>query len=203
MFKTFLVLTAIMGLAWATLAHAQPGDRGGRRPSATLYDRPDFQGRQVTITGDVANLSNYNFNDRAHSLRLEGRWRLCEHADFGGRCVELSGDIRELNTLALAERITSLEPIGGGGRPGQGPGGGYGRGERGVEGARSVFFARPTVRGLDVAAGSNGANTFCREQGLGPAVYYDSNERARRAIDPDGREIGPSTVLRDLLCRKS
>jgi hypothetical protein len=158
----------------------------------------------VTITGDVTNLSNYNFNDRAQSLRLEGRWRLCEHADFGGRCVELTGDVRELNTIAMAERITSLEPIGGAGRPGPGPrpGGGYGRGERGVEGSRTVFFARPTVRGLDVAAGSNGANTFCREQGLGAAVYYDSNERAGRAIDPDGRVIGPSTVLRDLLCRK-
>lgn len=202
MLKTFLVLTAIAGLAWATLAHAQPYRGGVRGPTATLYDRPDFQGRQVTITGDVANLSNYNFNDRAHSLRLEGRWRLCEHADFGGRCVELTGEVRELNTLAMAERITSLEPIGGV-RPGPRPGPGYGRGERGVDGARTVFFARPTVRGMDVAAGSNGANTFCREQGLGGAIYYDSKDRAGRAIDPDGRVIGPSTVLRDLLCRKS
>lgn len=207
MLKHFLVLTGIAALAWAVLAqaHAQPY-RGGRGPSATLYERPNFEGRQVTISGEVANLSNYGFNDRAHSLRLQGRWRLCEHSDFGGRCVELTGDVPELNTMALAERITSLEPIAGGGgwpdRPGPG-GGGYGRGQRGVEGHNAVFFARPTVRGLDVAAGSNGANVFCREQGLGGALYFDSSQRAGRAIGPEGQVTGPSPVLRDLLCRRS
>ncbi|HEY8571960.1 beta/gamma crystallin-related protein [Phenylobacterium sp.] len=208
MLKHFMVLAGIAALAWAAIsqAHAQP--YRGRGPSATLYDRPNFEGRQVTITGDVANLSNYNFNDRTHSLRLQGRWRLCEHSDFGGRCVELTGDVPELNTVAMAERITSIEPVGGGGgRPGPGPfpggGGGYGRGERGVEGHNTVFFPRPTVRGLDVAAGSNGANVFCREQGLGPAAHFDSSQRAGRAIGPEGQVTGPSSVLRDLLCRKS
>lgn len=207
MLKHFLVIAGIAALAWAAIAqaHAQPYRGGGRGPSATLYDRPNFEGRQVTITGEVTNLSNYGFNDRAHSLRLQGRWRLCEHSDFGGRCVELSGEVPELNTMALAERITSLEPIGGGGRPDRpwpGPGGGYGRGERGVEGHNAVFFPRPTVRGLDVAAGSNGANVFCREQGLGGALYFDSSQRAGRAIGPEGQMVGPSPVLRDLLCRR-
>ncbi|WP_334162162.1 hypothetical protein, partial [Phenylobacterium sp.] len=119
----------------------------------------------------------------------------------------------ELNTLALAERITSLEPVGRGGgegRPGwddDRPGGGWGPGggrpdTRGVEGAHSVFFARPTVRGMDLAAGSNGANSFCRRQGLGPAVYFDSSERAPRALGPEGQIVGRSPVLRDVLCRK-
>lgn len=210
MLKTFLVLTAIAALAWAAIAHAQPYGGGRGRASATLYDRPNFEGRQVTITGAVTNLSDYAFNDRAHSLRLQGRWRLCEHADLGGRCVELTGDVPELNTVAMAERITSLVPVEGGyrpdprpdPRPGPGPGGGYPRGERGVEGSRTIFFARPTVRGLDVAAGANGANAFCRSQGLGAAVYYDSSERAGRAVGPEGEFVGPSTVLRDLLCRK-
>jgi hypothetical protein len=71
-----------------------------------------------------------------------------------------------------------------------------------VEGTTTVFFARPSVRGIDVAAGSNGANSFCRNQGLGAAVYYDSSERAPRAIGPDGEFVGRSSVLRDLLCRK-
>jgi len=207
--KTILILTAAAGLAAAGAAGAQGWS--GRGPSATLYDRPEFGGREVTISGPVENLSNYGFNDRAHSLRLQGRWRLCEHSDFGGRCVELTGNVPELQTMGLAERITSLEPIGGGYRPrpdprpdpfpGPGPGG-YGRGERGVEGDRTVFFPRPRVRGLDVAAGANGANTFCRNQGLGSAVYYDSNERAPRAIGPEGQVVGSSTVLRDLLCRR-
>ncbi|HEY8617046.1 beta/gamma crystallin-related protein [Phenylobacterium sp.] len=209
---TTLVLAAVAAGLLAGAAEAQP--RGGRGPSATLYDRPDFGGRSVTLTGQVGNLSNYGFNDRAHSLRLEGRWRLCEHANLDGRCVELTGDVPELNTMNLAERITSLEPIGrggGGGRPGRDdddrPGGGWGPGggrpdRSGVEGARNVFFPRPQVRGMDLAAGSNGANAFCRRQGLGPAAHFDSSERAPRALGPEGQVTGPSPVLRDVLCRK-
>ncbi|MCR5878938.1 beta/gamma crystallin family protein [Phenylobacterium sp. J367] len=210
---TILIGAAIAALAIAGAADAQP--RGGRGPSATLYEGPNFTGRSVTIVGDVSNLGSYNFNDKARSVRLEGRWRLCEHSNFEGRCVEQAGEIPELNTLALAERITSLEPIGGGGRPGGGrpdwnddrPGGGWGQGggrpdARGVDGERSVFFARPQVRGLDLAAGSNNANAFCRRQGLGNALYFDSSSRAPRALGPEGQMTGPSTVLRDVLCRK-
>lgn len=200
-----ILLAAIAAVSVAGAADAQP--RG--RQSATLYEGPNFSGRSVTIGTEVPNLSTYNFNDRARSLRLEGVWRLCEHSNFGGRCVELRGDVAELDTVALAERISSIEPAGrGGGRPGPGPGpfpgggGGGGRDSRGVEGARTVFFERPTVRGMDVAAGANGANSFCRRQGLGPAVWYDSSERAPQAVGPNGELVGRSTVLRDLLCRK-
>ncbi|MET0272086.1 MAG: beta/gamma crystallin-related protein, partial [Phenylobacterium sp.] len=202
-----LALAALAALSFAAAAEAQPAGRG--RPSATLYDQENFEGQSVTVSSAVGKLSDYRFNDRALSLKLTGLWRLCEHADFGGRCVELTGDVKALNPVGLAGRISSLAPAGGGGPrpgpgpiPGPGPGGGYGRGERGVEGANTVFFARPSVRGIDVAAGSNGANTFCRNQGLGGAVYYDSSERAPRAIGPDGEFVGRSSVLRDLLCQK-
>lgn len=210
---TKTLICGALALTLAGVAGAQPY-RGGRGPAATLFEGPNFTGRSVTISTDTPNLSSYSFNDRAHSLRLQGLWRLCEHSDFGGRCVELQGDVPDLNTMGLAERISSLEPIGGRGGPdwggGRGPDrgddrGGWGRDNRdarGVEGTNSVFFPRPTVRGVDVAAGSNGANTFCRSQGLGGAVYFDSSARAPRAIDPDGRMIGSSTVLRDLLCRR-
>lgn len=211
--KTTILATALAVLTLAGAADAQP--RGGRGlPSATLFEGDNFTGRSVTLSTDVGNLSGYGFNDRAHSARLEGLWRLCEHADFGGRCVELTGPV-DLGAMGLAERISSLQPVDrGGGRPGRdrdddddGYGGGWGgrpdpRDGRGVDGVRTVFFARPSVRGLDVAAGANGANSFCRRQGLGPAVWFDSGERAPRAIGPDGQVIGASTVIRDLLCRK-
>lgn len=215
MTKTTLICAGLAALALAGAAEAQPRGGGGRGPTATLYEGANFSGRSVTISGEVSNLSNYAFNDRAHSLRLNGRWRLCEHANLEGRCVELTGDVPDLNTMALAERITSLEPVGRGGGDGRPdwddddgrPGGGWGSGggrpdTRGVEGARSVFFARPTVRGMDLAAGANGANSFCRRQGLGPAVYFDSSERAPRALGPEGQIVGRSPVLRDVLCRK-
>jgi hypothetical protein len=66
-----------------------------------------------------------------------------------------------------------------------------------------VFFARPIVRGLDLAAGKYGADTFCRRQGLGAPVWFDSSERARQAIGPAGQVVGRSSVIRDLLCAKS
>ena len=51
------------------------------------------------------------------------------------------------------------------------------------------------TRDLAVAA-------WCRSQGLGPAVWFDSSERARQAVGPEGQIIGRSSVLRDLLCRR-
>lgn len=214
MTRKILLAATLATVALAGAAEAQSYDRDrdhdrGRGVSATLFELPNFQGRSVTVRGDVENLAGYRFNDLAQSVRLEGAWRLCEKSDFGGRCVEERGDIADLNTVGMFVKISSLQPAGGfggggyGGGPGPGPGaGGYGRGDRGIEGARAVFFPRPSVRGLDVAAGSNGANSFCRNQGLGAALYFDSSERAPRAIGPEGQFVGPSSVLRDLVCRK-
>lgn len=200
MTKTFCI-TALAALALAGGAHAQRG--GG---VATLYDQPNFQGNAVTITQSAPDLGRWRFNDRAQSARFEGRWLICEHDDFKGRCQEVRGDVPNLHTFGLMAQVSSLEPAGrpgGGGYPG-GPGGGGGwqGGSRGVDGTRTVFFARPTVRGVDVAAGDRGANAFCRAQGLGGAVWFDSSERAGQAVGPDGQLIGRSPVIRDLLCRK-
>jgi Beta/Gamma crystallin len=210
--KTFC-LTAAVVMALAGAAGAQPygRDRGGR-DRAVLYEFPNFQGRQVVIEGDTPNLSRRGFNDIAQSARLEGAWRLCEHSDYEGRCHTLEGDIADLNPMQLGNRLSSLQTKRSYERGDDSFGGlfddddygpGRGRGdERGVAGARSVFFPRPMVRGMDLAAGSNGANTFCRSKGLGPAVYFDSSEWAPRAVAPDGRMIGGSSVLRDVLCRR-
>lgn len=204
MTKTFcMTALAALTLAAAGAAQAQPG--GGGRGTATLYDQPNFQGNAVTITQSTPDLGRWRFNDRAQSARFDGRWLICEHDNFKGRCQEVRGDVASLHSYGLMAQVSSLEPArrpgGGGGYPG-GPGGGWQGGSRGVDGHRTVFFARPTVRGVDVAAGDRGANAFCRGQGLGGAVWFDSSERANQAIGPDGQLIGRSTVIRDLLCRK-
>ena len=67
---------------------------------------------------------------------------------------------------------------------------------------RSVFFPYPTYDGYDIAAGSSAANAFCRSQGLGSSAYYDSSQRAQQAIDAEGRYTGPTSVLRDVVCRR-
>lgn len=206
-----LSLTTAVVLALAGAAHAQRG--GG---TATLFEAPNFQGRSITITGPTPDLGAWKFNDRAQSARFEGRWLVCEHDDFRGRCQEVRGEVADLTTYGLMAQISSIAPAGfqpGGGPPagggydrpgdGWGPRGPGGRDARGVEGERTVFFPRPTVRGLDVAAGKNGADTFCRRQGLGPSVWFDSGARAPQAIGPEGQVIGRSSVIRDLLCLKS
>lgn len=189
-----IALTLALALT-AGAAVAQPFRAG----SAILYDQPDFQGNSVTITQPAPDLGKWRFNDRARSARFEGRWLICEHDSFRGRCQEVRGDIANLQSLGLMEQVSSLEPVG---RPRPPVGGGPGGDARGYEGARTVFFPRPTVEGLDVAAGERGADSYCRRQGLGSAVWFDSSERARQAVGPDGEVIGRSTVLRDLLCRR-
>lgn len=188
-------------LTLAGVAQAQPS----RAATATLYDQPDFKGNSVTITRSAPDLGKWRFNDRAQSARFEGRWTICEHDDFRGRCQEVSGPVPNLHTFGLMGQMSSLEPAGRASPPrggGYGDQGGSGRDARGIEGSRTVFFPRPTFRGIDVAAGDRGADVYCRQQGLRGAVWFDSSERASQAVGPEGQIIGRSTVLRDLLCRK-
>jgi len=212
--KPILLAVAAVAAGLATVAVAQ--NYGGRQPSAILYDGPNFQGRQTTIYVLATNLPR-DFNDKAMSGRFQGRWRICENSDFGGRCQDVSGDVPNMNTLGMGERISSLQAYMAGG-PG-GPGGGWGQSgggnswrpggswngpsnQRPYEGTRSFFFPYPTMQGYDIAAGSSSANAFCRSQGLGSSAYYDSSERSQNAVDGDGRFVGPSSVLRDVLCRR-
>jgi hypothetical protein len=68
------------------------------------------------------------------------------------------------------------------------PASGAAQAAQGDVGRSAVFFATPTRGGAEVAIDMQGpANQFCHEQGLGSAVYFDT----------DGR------VLRDILCRRS
>ncbi|MFN3522204.1 MAG: beta/gamma crystallin-related protein [Phenylobacterium sp.] len=172
---------------------------------ATLYEGYNFEGRSVDVYASEENLSGLRFNDKARSARFQGEWRVCEDAGFGGRCQTVRGDVPDLNRIGMAERISSLQTssggygggYGGGGRPGWSGGQG-----RSAEGARSVFFPYPSFDGRDIAAGGMSANAFCRSQGLGPALYYDSNDRAPSAVDGEGRYVANTTIIRDLLCRR-
>ena len=110
-----MVLGLVAALAVAGVAGAQSIDRDrgrdrDRRGGALLYELPDFGGRQVEINGAAPNLNAYGFNDRAHSVRLRGSWRVCEHANFAGRCQELRGDVANLNNVDNAPLAVQGEP---------------------------------------------------------------------------------------------
>ena len=49
----------------------------------TLFERPDFQGRRLTIRGTMSNLDRTDFNDRAESIAVrDGVWEICTDAYF-------------------------------------------------------------------------------------------------------------------------
>lgn len=186
--KTLLAASAVaaMALAAAGAAGAQSRAAG---PSITLYELPNFQGQARNFTASVDNLANQGFNDRAQSMRVQGRWRICEDARLRGRCVEISGDIPNLADLRMTVAVSSFEFLGGGfggrppgpGGPGFGPGGpgpGGGSGPR-LDGRSASFFPDP-------GPGFRNADEFCRRMGFSGAAYADDR----------GRD------LRDVLCRR-
>lgn len=177
-------------------------------PRATLYEQPNFQGRQIVLNGFADNLAGMNFNDVAQSARFEGHWRICEDSNYRGKCQDVGGDAPDLSRLGMALKISSAQAYlegawdrGGGwsaGGPWNGPQGG-----RPYEGATGILFPYPSVAGFDIAASSAAASAFCRSVGLGPASYYDSSERSPQALDAGGRYTGDTSILRDVLCRKN
>lgn len=76
-------LAVVLSLA-APLAPAWAADE------IILYSRPNFQGDQLRVRGDVQNLREYDMNDEVSSvIVMDGEWGLFQHKDFGGRGVRL------------------------------------------------------------------------------------------------------------------
>jgi hypothetical protein len=92
------------------------GDRdAGRergRPSITLFNGPDFNGRPFQAFSEITNLPKQD-NDRAMSLRIDGRrpWQVCTNSDFKGRCQVFDHDVPDLRQFGLAGQISSMRPV--------------------------------------------------------------------------------------------
>lgn len=87
------------------------GSRPGRRGSITLFSAPNFDGRPFQASSEVTNLPK-QFNDRAMSLRIEGRgaWQVCSDSDFRGRCQVFDRDVPDLRQFGLGEAVSSMRP---------------------------------------------------------------------------------------------
>ena len=193
-------LTASVAVAqsWGPSNGGNFGGGQNRTPTATLYELPNFQGRQMTVSAAVENLASMNFNDLAQSARLEGRWRVCENSGFRGKCQDVSGQIADLNSVGMAGKISSLQ----GYFDGAWSRGGGWNGPQPYEGATGVLFPYPNVMGFEIAATGASASAYCRAMRLGSSAYYDSSQQARLALDGDGRYVADTSVLRDVFCRK-
>lgn len=79
----------------------------------TIFENPNYQGRNATFRDEVTDLSDYHLNDRVSSFRIARgeTWEVCQDKDFGGRCAVFSGDEPDLKRVSWDETITSLRPV--------------------------------------------------------------------------------------------
>ena len=159
----------------------------------TVCDAPDLDGRCATVGGNVADLSRIGA-PRILSLgeaSQDATQAAAAGPDSAARLVPANAPAGK-----AAAPPTPVAPKAGA-PPTQlasaGPRDGSAAAAtdvavQGEAGRGAVFFAKPTRGGAEVAIDVQGpANQFCHDQGLGAAVYFDT----------DGH------VLRDVLCRRS
>ena len=181
-----LALAATVTAATALPAAANYGDRA-RGGEAVIFVHPDYRGAALAIDGPVYNLHELGFNDTVSSIDVSGRWEVCEHPDFRGRCAVIEGPTPHLSRFHMNDNISSMRPLDGRGRRvahrrdrdhGRRGHGDYRAQNQGIEGRHTVFFPRPRdAYGDRVPVGRGNANQFCREMGLGRAVYGDRGRR--------------------------
>lgn len=57
----------------------------------TLYADANFVGDALQLTGATPDLRDYDFNDLASSLRVQGPWYVCTDINYRGECSSVSG----------------------------------------------------------------------------------------------------------------
>jgi hypothetical protein len=102
------------------------------RAEITLFEHPDFQGREVTVTGGVSDMKQLGrfWNDEVDSLRVSapgfrggrpGREerradRVCvyQHVGYQGnsQCFDAGDDVRDLRSLGWNDGISSIRTFG-------------------------------------------------------------------------------------------
>lgn len=85
---------------------------GAASADITLYQDANFQGRAQSTSGEVSDLRDIGFNDRASSIIVRGgRWVACSDAHFRGQCVSLApGGYPSLSEMGLNDRLSSVRP---------------------------------------------------------------------------------------------
>jgi len=118
--KAAIIIAAALSAGSMALAQPDrggPGWRPGGRPPGppprariVLYSQPYFQGRSIVLTDVAPNFNDYNFNDRARSARVQGRWLLCQDGGFRGQCRSFDRDTPTL--YGLNGKVSSARPEG-------------------------------------------------------------------------------------------
>lgn len=137
--RRLAAVTVVLWTFTASMAAAQARQMGGI--GITVYDDPNFRGRNANFRTAITDLQRTGMNDRISSLEVAPGeyWEACEHDNFRGRCQVFSGSESNLRQRGWNDMISSLRPVNrwpGGptapptypsypGRPPVGPGPGY------------------------------------------------------------------------------
>ena len=170
----------------------------------TLCDEPDLDGHCATVRGDIVDMSQTGLrgvfslgeNDPDDGQAADANARAADQPALGdkGKAVDASG--RESDQPAQGGRWSGSSDDRAPASPSETQAAAAPQATpaspaptvQGEAGRSAVFFAKPVLGSDEVAIDVQGpANQFCHDQGLGPAVYFDT----------DGR------VLRNVLCRRS
>lgn len=104
-----LSLAALAAFALSSVAEAQ---RGGDRPTLTLYDTVEYSGRSIVIDGDAPDLRWVNFNDLTTSMRVNGgQWEVCLEPNYRGTCQVIDSSLPNMTQWAFNNRITSIRAV--------------------------------------------------------------------------------------------
>lgn len=97
---------------------SEPGNRSDydprsrHEPGIVLYSRNGFGGRNVALDGNMPDLRQVGFNDRASSLRVNwGVWEVCRDVNFGGRCARIDRSVS--NFGRFDDQISSVRLLDG------------------------------------------------------------------------------------------
>jgi len=173
----------------------------------TVCSDADMRGNCQRMSGDVANLDRYGLSRSVSSLRQGSDYGQAGGNGYGRDPGPDRGYGGDRDGYGDAGGYGG--PDRGYGQPDRGYGGDRGYDDRrwsgmgGVPGRSVVFFPRPKQDGQDIAAfDRSAADWFCRRQGLGAAVYYDSTFRNRGFRFNGGGFSLNAPVLRDVVCRR-
>ena len=97
-----------------TLAVAALVAAAGQASAAiTLFARADFRGPRVTLTQPAPDFRDFDFNDRASSVIVEGEpWEVCQDVGFRNRCAILvPGSYPDLRAMGMNDMISPVRRV--------------------------------------------------------------------------------------------
>jgi uncharacterized protein YcfJ len=102
-------MTSILPRALALAAVVAAGQAGA---AITLFGHDGFHGPRVTLTQPAPDFRDFNFNDRASSVVVEGEpWEVCQDVGFRNRCAILvPGSYPNLAAVGLGDQLSSARP---------------------------------------------------------------------------------------------